>query len=56
MDRSLAGYSLCGRKESDMTEQLSIAHSITLFIATIIRIVYSYIIPYIAIRNYNKIQ
>ena len=56
MDRSLAGYSLCGRKELDMTEQLSIAHSITLFIATIIRIVYSYIIPYIAIRNYNKIQ
>ena len=56
MDRSLAGYSLWGHKESDMTEQLSIAHSITLFIATIIRIVYSYIIPYIAIRNYNKIQ
>ena len=36
--RSLAGYSPWGHKKSDMTEQLSRAHSTTLFLATIMEL------------------
>ena len=53
--RSLAGYSLCGHKESDTTEQLSM---LQITISSILRYIYIYIYIYLLtyLRTFKNVN